>query len=126
MCEYWISSFLFPFIISSITDYFHLLFYLFCMIFFNIFIFILVCMHVLYVCMFVCMWYLGKIVMGRVYLKYCLAIKEDILNSYPEDTSFLSWDINTKQKQIDQFFMLRPFQCFRLSVFHPLHLYHFF
>lgn len=42
-------------------------------------------------------WYLGKIVMGRVYLKY-LAIKEDILNSYPKDTSFLSWDILPKKK----------------------------
>lgn len=56
LCEYWISSFLFPtFIISSIIDYFHLLFCLFCMIFFNIFIFILVCMHVyMCACLFVC------------------------------------------------------------------------
>lgn len=57
----------------------------------------------LYVCMFVCMWYLGKIVMGRVYLKYCLAIKEDILNSYPEDTSFLSWDILQNKNKLTNF-----------------------
>lgn len=59
-----------------------------------------------YVCMFVCLWYLGKIVMGRVYLKYCLAIKEGILNSYSKDTSFLSWDILQKEKNWQIFYIM--------------------
>ena len=42
--------------------------------------------------------------MGRVYLKY-LAIKEDILNSYPKDTSLLSWDILPKKKNRQIFYI---------------------
>ena len=72
--------------------------------------------------MLVYMWYLGKIVMGRVYLKY-LAIKEDILNSYPKDTSFLSWDILPKKKKLTNFLYYDLVNASTLSVFHPLHLY---
>ena len=41
-----------------------------------------------------------------MYLEYSLAIKEDILFSYPQDTSFLSWDVLQKKTKIDKFFML--------------------
>lgn len=81
LCEYWI-SFLVSHIyhLPSITDYFSFTF-LFVLHDFLQHIHLYPGLHAcLYVCMFVCMWYLGKIVMGRVYLKYCLAIKEDILN----------------------------------------------
>lgn len=59
-----------------------------------------------------------------MYLEYSLAIKEDILFSYPQDTSFLSWDVLQKKK-------LTNFLCYNLAnashcLFYPLHLYHFF
>lgn len=124
MCKYWISSFLFPiFIISSILLSFTFLFVLHN---FLQHIHLYLGLHVcVYVSVLVYMWYLGKIVMGRVYLKY-LAIKEDILNSYPKDTSFLSWDILPKKKKIDKFFILRPCQCFNIICLSPSSPLHFF
>ena len=82
-------------------------------------------LHVcVYVSVLVYVWYLGKIVMGRVYLKY-LAIKEDILNSYPKDTSFLSWDILPKKKNQQIFYIttLSMLHIICLSPSSPLHFF---